>query len=121
MPYMAPEQWQGENLCVGTDLYSLAVVAYELLQGTFPFASAFQTGNAQVMYAAVMNGEVDYPNGIWPEMKEVLQRGLAKKPRNRYFTCMEFAKAFMEAVERYERRRKDYFAGRKTSADKDWH
>ena len=101
LPYMAPEQWRGEKQGVGTDVYSLSVVAFELLQGTVPFASAFKTGDTRLMYSVVLNAEEEYPRGIWREMREVLHRGLAKKARNRYFSCADFANAFNAAIKAY--------------------
>lgn len=101
LPYMAPEQWRCEKQGVGTDIYSLSVVAFELLQGTVPFASAFRTGNTKLMYSAVLNDEEEYPRGIWREMREVLHRGLAKKARNRYFSCADFANEFNAAIKVY--------------------
>jgi serine/threonine-protein kinase len=35
--YMAPELWLGEGVCDGTDVWSFAIVACELLTGTRPF------------------------------------------------------------------------------------
>ena len=37
-PYAAPEQWRGERANSATDVYSLGIVAYELLAGQLPFA-----------------------------------------------------------------------------------
>src|SRR5699024_7455063 len=35
--YAAPERWKGERATTATDIYSLGVIAYELLSGEVPF------------------------------------------------------------------------------------
>ena len=38
LPYAAPERWREERATTATDVYSLGVIAYELLFGSLPFA-----------------------------------------------------------------------------------
>jgi serine/threonine protein kinase len=38
-PYMAPEQWRGDDADVRTDVWSALVILFHLLSGHFPFAS----------------------------------------------------------------------------------
>src|SRR5207249_9510398 len=36
-PYAAPERWRAERASSATDVYSLGVIAYEMLSGSRPF------------------------------------------------------------------------------------
>jgi serine/threonine protein kinase len=38
--YMSPEQLRGDEACAAWDLWALAVVAYEMLTGVYPFEAA---------------------------------------------------------------------------------
>lgn len=38
-PYMAPEQWRGDDADVRTDVWSALVILFHLLSGSFPFVS----------------------------------------------------------------------------------
>lgn len=37
IPYMAPERFMGTEVSIGWDVWSLAVIAYEMLAGSRPF------------------------------------------------------------------------------------
>jgi response regulator RpfG family c-di-GMP phosphodiesterase len=98
-PYcMAPEQFLGLDVNALADLYSIGVIAYELLTGTKPFV-----GNAaNVMQQALNNRPVD-PSQVNPRlspiMDRVLQKALAKKREDRFQTAREFSDAFRGAIE----------------------
>lgn len=111
LPYMSPEQWRGESLSVGADVYSLAAVAYELLQGSFPYEEIFRCRSLNDIYSALEKAELSYPRGVWREMDAVLRKGLSKKARYRYFSCAEFATDFAAAI--------DVYLARKASANGD--
>jgi hypothetical protein len=93
--YMSPEQAQGNDVDHRTDIYSLAVVAYQMLAGRMPFDAA--TPHAvlhQVIY--------DPPPALHPqrpdlpaELEGILAKALAKDPAGRYNS----ASAFVEALE----------------------
>lgn len=50
--YMAPELWAGEGVCDGTDVWSYAILAHELLTGTRPF----EASSSAEMMALVLAG-----------------------------------------------------------------
>lgn len=94
--YMAPELIEGEP-CYASDQYALGVVAYEWLCGTWPFL-----GNA----ADILEQHLyDFPPPlrelvptIPEEVEEVVLRALAKNPRDRFDSVLEFAAALKAAI-----------------------
>ena len=91
--YMSPEQIAGENVTSRSDLYSLAVVAYEMLTGQPPFQGKTIT---QVIYQ-VMHEAPPPPRrwnaGLPARYDEVFARALAKDPAARFPTAGEFVAA----------------------------
>jgi eukaryotic-like serine/threonine-protein kinase len=96
--YMAPEQFLGIDIDSLADLYSVGVIAYELLTGRKPY-----TGSAaQVMQKALNESPTD-PSKLNPKlspmMDKVLHKALAKKREDRYRSAREFSDAFRSALE----------------------
>jgi serine/threonine-protein kinase len=91
--YMSPEQANGMRGDSRSDIFSTAVVLYELLTGAVPF-----TGDNQfIVIHQIVNLEPTPPSRLNPEvpaeMDEVIARAMAKKPDDRYATAREFALA----------------------------
>jgi len=96
--YMSPEQMRGEALDGRADQFSLAVVAYELLSGTKPFAG---DSLPAVLHSVLFTvpAPVHTLNPVVPvRAAEVLARAMAKDPAQRYATCAEFAADFDAAL-----------------------
>jgi tRNA A-37 threonylcarbamoyl transferase component Bud32 len=95
-PYMSPEQFTGQALDARSDIYSLAVMAYEMLTGQLPFdaKSAFEWATLH-MTAAPKPIEAA-PNGsLLPEHERAaIMRALAKDPAQRFATVDEFVDRF---------------------------
>lgn len=96
--YMAPEQWQGQSVDGRTDIYAMAVMAYELLTGELPFAG-------DTLFALIYQHLYDKPPSLHskrPELpqslEQVLLKGMAKAPEERFQSASAFAKAFREAL-----------------------
>lgn len=98
-PYcMAPEQFLGLDANALVDLYSIGVIAYELLTGTRPF-----NGNAANVMQQVLNNHPIDPSrlnpGLSPLMDGVLHKALAKKREDRFQSAREFSEEFRKAIE----------------------
>jgi serine/threonine-protein kinase len=93
--YMSPEQIRGQaDLDGRSDMFSLAVVLYEMLTGV----RVFQRDTAAASLAAVLEHEVDPDPRIEPRVWVVISRALAKRAYERYATCAELAEALRSAV-----------------------
>jgi len=102
--YMSPEQIQEQPLTHRSDIFSLAVVVYELLTGRNPFA-------ADSTYTTIyrINTETPAPLSLLRpalpgRLDEVIGRALAKHPAERYASWSDFALALL-AVNRSLARR----------------
>jgi hypothetical protein len=97
--YMSPEQALGESEIDGrSDLYSLGVVAYQMLGGTPPFSA---TSAAALLMKHV--GERPRPLGevrpdVPRELADAIDRVLAKKPDQRYLNGAAFRAAVLGEV-----------------------
>lgn len=93
--YMSPEQVMGEELDPRSDLYSLALVVYEMLTCALPFSGA--TTQSQMMKRVIeppMPFKLARPQLILsPGVEAVILRALSRKPEDRYSSTTEFAEA----------------------------
>lgn len=97
--YASPEQArraQGEPLVVGkaADLYSLAVIFYEMLSGKLPF----QAQNDTALLHHIVYESPDWNIQVLPGLVPVLQCALAKAPEERYASAREFMAAVREQI-----------------------
>ncbi|MHB1176216.1 MAG: protein kinase domain-containing protein [Sulfuriferula sp.] len=89
--YMAPEQVKGQVVDGRSDLFSLAVVLYEMLTGESPFSS----DNINTTMYRIVNEDPIPPKILAPRIPEALNRivikALAKNPDERYQSATELA------------------------------
>lgn len=97
--YMAPEQVRGESVNAQADIFSLGVVAYELLVGRNPF-------RAETLGASVFKILSDNPDALGmhaddipPAVERFVFRALAKKREERFRTMTELAEAIRFAAQ----------------------
>jgi serine/threonine protein kinase len=92
--YMAPEQWSVEGAGPASDRYALAVMAYELISGAPPFSATSTPGMMEQHFRADVPALADVPAAL----NDVMKRGLAKEPGDRYPTARAFVDALRTAV-----------------------
>ncbi len=99
--YMSPEQAQGKPLDARSDLYSLAVILYQMLTGRPPFTD----NDAVVVMARHIKSQPKRPNEVVPEamiareLEDVVMRTLAKDPKDRPASAEVFAGELLAALE----------------------
>ncbi len=95
-PYMSPEQFTGQPLDARSDIYSLAVMAYEMLTATLPFDAKTAWEWATLHMTAAPKAIEATPNGAaLPEsMRNAVMRALAKDKEQRFANINEFNDRF---------------------------
>jgi eukaryotic-like serine/threonine-protein kinase len=96
--YIAPERVEGKPVTARTDVYGLALVAYELLTGQPAFAGA---ENEDLLRDRLERGAPHIRSadpGLSETADGVIARGLAREPERRYPTAGAFAEALSDAV-----------------------
>jgi len=100
-PYMSPEQFTGKELDRRSDIYSLGVMAYEMLTGKLPFkANTPWEWATQHMTVQPHPFEETNPmaSQIPPHIKAACMRALSKDQEKRQSTAKEFYKDFKGGV-----------------------
>ncbi len=99
--YMSPEQVKGQKLDGRSDIYSLAIIVFEMLTGSQPYEAETPMGQAfkHVLDPVPQIREKD-PN-IPQAVNDTLNRGLAKEAGDRFRTAGELVIAFDGAISTY--------------------
>ena len=99
--YKSPEQLEGKMPSFASDIYSLAVIAYQMLTNRLPFAAS----SVNDLIAAQKKGlslkptnlRLDLPNAE-EAVDRILEKALAYKPSGRYPKARDFGDAFFNAL-----------------------
>lgn len=95
--YMSPEQFRGDTVDGRSDLFSAAVVLYQLLTGQRPFSGSAATVMQQVLT------QTPPPPSHWNAelgagIDTVVMRALSREPAARFAVAADFAQALHDAA-----------------------
>jgi serine/threonine protein kinase len=98
--FMSPEQLRGKPLDPRTDVYSLALLTFEMLTGKLPFEGRTQQ---ELMIARLRSDPLSLrkvrPDFDFPEaVDSVLAKALKRNPDERFQSTVEFATALQSAA-----------------------
>jgi eukaryotic-like serine/threonine-protein kinase len=89
--YMSPEQVSGGQLDARSDIFSLSAVLYEMLTGV----PAFNGDQLDTILYRVVHETPPAPSErnrlVPPTLDQIVAKGLAKRPEQRYQSALEFA------------------------------
>jgi serine/threonine-protein kinase len=96
--YLSPEQALGRDATGASDRYALAIAAFELLTGGRPFTAEHFTAQARQHIEDPPPRATDRDRTLAPGVDEVLVRGMAKVPEERYATAGEMVSSLDAAL-----------------------
>src|SRR5437763_273008 len=101
--YAAPEQARGERVDARADIFSTGVLLYEMLTGTWPFQGKT---SVDVRHAVLHEDPVPLdqtrPGPTPPRLQAILDRTLAKNPKDRYQKAESLRNDLREALREVE-------------------
>jgi serine/threonine protein kinase len=98
LPYMSPEQLNGEEITAASDIYSMAVVAFEMITGRKPFTATSAPKLVKRQRRGVPVRPVHLRENLPRKAQSVILRALSFDPKARHATAKNFCDELAEAL-----------------------
>jgi serine/threonine-protein kinase len=103
--YVSPEQALGDAVTDGrSDIFSLAVVMFELLTGQRPFRASTAVATAYKVVHGPLPSFTEVGLSAHPMLESIIGKALNKRPADRYATAADFSRELQRAAPDARRR-----------------
>jgi serine/threonine protein kinase len=96
--YMSPEQLRGENVTSASDIYSMSLIAYELITGRRPFNPTSASQLLEIQRAGVRVKPIHLRENLSAKAQAIILRALSFDSRARYTNAREFGNRLAHAL-----------------------
>jgi serine/threonine protein kinase len=98
LAYKAPEEIENGASTYASDIYALAVIAYQMLTARLPFPAETESVLFKAQKAGLMLPPTNLRLDIQPLADEILEKAFAFNPSERYPKARDFGDAFFNAL-----------------------
>jgi eukaryotic-like serine/threonine-protein kinase len=96
--YAAPEQARGDRVDARADIFSTGVLLYEMLTGTWPFQGKTSVDVRHAVLHNTPRPVAEVRPDMPPRLQQILDRAMAKEPRDRYQKIKEMGEDMREVL-----------------------
>lgn len=97
--YISPEQAMGQPADARSDIYSLGIIAFEMLAGVLPFTADSALGIAMKQISEPVPGNLSLYPDVSPRLRDAVHRALEKRREDRFQSASELEAALTRAEE----------------------
>lgn len=98
LPYMSPEQLRGDENTPGNDIYSMAIIAYEMVTGRRPFYPNSVADMVHLQREGVRPKPADLRRDLPRRAQDIIVRALSFDTKHRYQSAIEFGDKLTNAL-----------------------